>query len=56
MKAINIKAAGMLVMHSGEWQEVADVAVSGTFVKVATMTGGHVAFMAGDKVQVRWPQ
>ena len=55
MRAINIKA-GMLVMHSGEWQEVADVSVSGTFVKVATMTGGHVAFMAGDKVRVQCPQ
>lgn len=55
MKAINIKA-GMLVMHSGEWQEVADVAVSGLFVKVATMTGGHVAFMTGDKVRAQWPQ
>lgn len=55
MRAINIKS-GMFVMHSGEWQEVADIAVSCPFVKVATMTGGHVAFMAGDKVQVRWPQ
>lgn len=55
MKAINIKA-GMIVMHSGEWQEVADVAVSGPFVKVATMAGGHVAFMAGDKVVAQWPQ
>lgn len=51
MLASNIKP-GMMVKHSWEWCEVADVEISAPVVKVAVINGGRVAFMMNDKVEV----
>ena len=45
--------AGMLVMHSGEYHEVADVEVKSPIVRVATMEGGHIAFTVACRVMIR---
>lgn len=51
MLASNIKP-GMIVKHSWNWCEVADVEVSASIVRVALINGGHIAFMSSDRVEV----
>ena len=50
-RAVNLKA-GMMVMHSGEFHEVADVEIRPPLVRVATMSGGHVAFTTSCRVTI----
>ena len=45
--------AGMLVMHSGEHHEVADVEVKSPIVRVATIEGVHMAFTVACMVMIR---
>ena len=45
--------AGMLVMHPGEYHEIADVEVKSPMVRVATMEAGHIAFTVACTVMIR---
>jgi hypothetical protein len=44
---------GMVISHSGEMVEVADVEICDWIVKVATMSGGHVSFPTGSRVYIK---
>lgn len=62
INAMDIQS-GMKVLHSGEFHEVAvavavavadaDVEVSNQIVRVATITGGHLAFAVACRVKAR---
>ncbi|MGL4843838.1 MAG: hypothetical protein ACRC2Y_04365 [Aeromonas veronii] len=40
------------VIHCGTLVEVADIAIEGWFVNIATMCGGRVSFQSGKSVRI----